>query len=1027
MARHGFTRLRLVAACAVLAGGLTPLLPGTAVADTPQETVVPATLRSTYLGATLQITGSGADGAGAQGVFHTLEGSGLVWTRYADGRSVKVVHPTGYSRFRPVGDVIAYIYADHHVDLWNAADGTTRTVRVPDDMEMGSLTAYDDVVVAERRTQEEDGTTRRETHLLSPEPDGSTRDMTVTGLPEEYTMARPLGRYGETVLFRAGLTGTWESMVVEVDTTTGRVRSWTAPSADPYLKVRITEDHLVLYNPSDPTVLVHDRADLAADPVRVTLRDGGMNPTQELTVVGDWLVQGSYARPIAGGPEVTLFTSSSPGIATASDGTSVVIGRTGTDDWGVQRIQPGPDGRPVVTQIKSLGKPSFAIQGLSLDQGRLVVTDYGTSSGATGTRVARTRTVAPTGTPVFGSAAPLTDSSVVVGRCPVDDDACAPVRASADGNIAWLEHRSAEQDVIRVAGPSGPWQRTVPAGGRITDVSGDYLIHRTATEQTVYWIGDDGAPELIRTPVAAALSGSVLWSAGATPGSVTAYDLVTGRTTETLTTDAGCTPDELQALGRFLYWACDGRAGVFDRTANKSVPVPTGEAELGDGYVVTHDRAAGKLTLTTVADGPPVSRVIGDLPDTGVSQRDVRWTVDEAGGNAAYVDAQERVHLVPSGVPQQPLRLLRPARNATSVQAREVDAVLDPVTTLQLSKPAAGWRLTVRDKVTGRTVDVHERERESVRGELTVGWDGNVATGGRLPNGTYDWTLTVNPADGVGGPLETRGTVRLYDGSPVRHDHMGPSGIVDGVGDLLSLSSSGGLTFHQGTGRGGFTEKLTGTGWPTSVKAVPVGDMDGDRCNDVLVKYSGGTVRLYKPDCGAPLKPSTSYTTIATGTGWNQYNVLTSPGDVNKDGRPDLIARNTATGGVYLYKGTSTGTFAPRVKLYDNWKTYKKVVGAGDLNGDGIGDLVAQDTTNALYRYFGTGKGTFASRVKLSPAWGVNYNVVVGAGDVTGDGAADLIARDTTGALYRIPGTGKGSFGTRARISTGWQDYKGLF
>lgn len=48
-------------------------------------------------------------------------------------------------------------------------------------------------------------------------------------------------------------------------------------------------------------------------------------------------------------------------------------------------------------------------------------------------------------------------------------------------------------------------------------------------------------------------------------------------------------------------------------------------------------------------------------------------------------------------------------------------------------------------------------------------------------------------------------------------------------------------------------------------------------------------------------------------------------------------------------------------------------------------------------------------------------------GDITGDGTADLVARDTAGALYRVPGTGKGSFGARVRIGTGWQGYKGLF
>ncbi|WP_328752965.1 VCBS repeat-containing protein [Streptomyces sp. NBC_00285] len=135
--------------------------------------------------------------------------------------------------------------------------------------------------------------------------------------------------------------------------------------------------------------------------------------------------------------------------------------------------------------------------------------------------------------------------------------------------------------------------------------------------------------------------------------------------------------------------------------------------------------------------------------------------------------------------------------------------------------------------------------------------------------------------------------------------------------------------------------------------------------------------------------------------------MLTAPGDVDKDGLPDLIARNSSTGTVYLYKGTSTGKLSARVKLYDSWKTYKKVVGAGDLNGDGVGDLLAQDTANNLYRYDGTGKGTSRARVKLFGAWGGSYNVVVGVEDITGDG--------------------KGSFGSRTRIATGRQGYKGLF
>ncbi|MEU0458969.1 VCBS repeat-containing protein, partial [Streptomyces sp. NPDC006129] len=152
-----------------------------------------------------------------------------------------------------------------------------------------------------------------------------------------------------------------------------------------------------------------------------------------------------------------------------------------------------------------------------------------------------------------------------------------------------------------------------------------------------------------------------------------------------------------------------------------------------------------------------------------------------------------------------------------------------------------------------------------------------------------------------------------------------------------------------------------------------------------------------------------------------------SPGDITGDGRADLITRSSSTGAVYLHKGTSDGKLATRVKLYDNWKGYKKVVGVGDLNGDGHGDLVAQDASNELWRYNGTGTAKFASRTKVFDDWGAAYNVVVGVGDITRDGKADLVSRDTSGNLWRNSGNGSGSFSGRVKIATGWQGYKALF
>ncbi|SEE07121.1 Repeat domain-containing protein [Streptomyces sp. 3213] len=1021
MARRVFTG---IAVSAVLAAGLGPLLPTPALAvGDAQETVVPATLRGTYTSAALlaSSTQGGHDSAGAQGVFHRVEGvTPTLWTRYSDGVAVPVPVRAGASIRATGTDVLAYQYPDGRFEFWDPTDGTTRSLQVP--AGLGVLSAFDNLTLAFRNSTAEDGTSTRIVHLLTPGPDGTTRDVTVTGGPAGLIVGLPAGTDATSVFFRSSLDG--QQVLIAVDRETGQVQSTSGPLPLGYTHVYASRDHVVVAAYDKAKVLVLPRADLSATPAEVVLKGvtDGVNATHDLALVGDWLVNGTgavTAQPIAGGASVTLMPSSSFGIAAGPDGNAVKIGRTGSDDWGIQRIQPGPAGVPVVTQVRTLPKPPARIQGLSLEQGRLLVADTG---GPNGYRDDYIRTVSVTGTPEFGARSSFDGAQLNLGTCPVTELGCSQLYGTADGRAAWLTKDTTTSDRIRVNGPAPYtfWERTVPAGGRITDVSGRYLIHTTATAQTVYRIGNDGNPALTRTPGAAALSGDTLWTSGTTPGTLTAYNLTTGKTTETLTTDTGCAPTELRANGRWLYWRCaDGTAGVYDRTAKKSVQVPSGEAELGDGFVVTHDRQAGQLVLTTFADGTPASRVIGALPDTGVSQREVRWTVDESTGNVAYVDDQERVHLVPVGVPQQPLRLLAPVEAAPSVQAHERDTTEDTLATVLLSKPSASWRLTVRDRATGKVVDT--RDGGAARGELKVGWSASFGAT-LLTNGSYDWTLSVAPADGVGAPVTASGTVAVRGGSPARHDHVGG----DAVGDLLTLDPSGALTYQLGTGKGGFAGKVTGAGWPTSVKAVPFGDLNGDHCNDVLVRLSSGALRAYRPACDAALKPSTAYTSLGT-SGWNQYDVLTAPGDISGDGRPDLIARNASTGAVYLYKGTSAGKLSARVKLYADWKTYKKVVGVGDVNGDGIGDLLAQDKSNNLYRYYGTGHGTFGARVKLFTAWGGSYNTVVGVGDITGDGKADLVERDSAGVLYRNSGDGKGSFGARVKIATGWGGYRGIF
>ncbi|MFD3530014.1 FG-GAP repeat domain-containing protein [Streptomyces sp. NPDC058664] len=166
------------------------------------------------------------------------------------------------------------------------------------------------------------------------------------------------------------------------------------------------------------------------------------------------------------------------------------------------------------------------------------------------------------------------------------------------------------------------------------------------------------------------------------------------------------------------------------------------------------------------------------------------------------------------------------------------------------------------------------------------------------------------------------------------------------------------------------------------------------------------------------------------GGGWQIYNLLVGPGDLSGDGKADLLARDTA-GVLWLYRGNGAGTgLATRIRVGDGWSAYDRILGAGDFSGDGRADLVARDRTGTLWLYKGTGSTTaspFAGRVRIGTGWNT-YNKLAAPGDLNGDGKADLLGVNAAGELYRYLGTGTGAAITsRARIGTGYQTYTDLY
>jgi hypothetical protein len=162
---------------------------------------------------------------------------------------------------------------------------------------------------------------------------------------------------------------------------------------------------------------------------------------------------------------------------------------------------------------------------------------------------------------------------------------------------------------------------------------------------------------------------------------------------------------------------------------------------------------------------------------------------------------------------------------------------------------------------------------------------------------------------------------------------------------------------------------------------------NGDAATDVLHLFAGGT-------SGINQARDVTVALVAPPFGVG----FSAAGDTNGDGYGDFAA--TDGRGVVVYAGSATGPVAAPLLVIPapagaNASSFGfQVSGLGDVNGDGYGDLVVADDSSTAWVFLGGASGP-----STTPAWvataaaGRNFRFMT-AGDLNGDGFGDIVLMD---------------------------------
>jgi hypothetical protein len=214
------------------------------------------------------------------------------------------------------------------------------------------------------------------------------------------------------------------------------------------------------------------------------------------------------------------------------------------------------------------------------------------------------------------------------------------------------------------------------------------------------------------------------------------------------------------------------------------------------------------------------------------------------------------------------------------------------------------------------------------------------------------------------------------------------------------------IDFMMGDGTGHFT--LGKSIAVTGVRGMVTADLNRDGHADLVILDGTVSGPLRKVFLG---RGDGSF--VERDEAVTETDYLVATGDINGDGKVDLVVWHYPTQTMGAYLGDGSGSFSTEKTTSTAGGLYGAHV--ADLNGDGRSDVVAARNGQALIAWLGLSDGSFSAPL-FSDLPESAYDLVVA--DFTGDGKPDVLTAEGTLAV----GKGDGTFSMNRTLNLGFTE-----